>query len=285
MKVSKFINLMNFTHEFLDYKIKNFYVDHLKNIVLITINSNNIPFIIYYNTRTTDRNFAPLNIEIVLDDLLFVQPIDQKNWLLICNYEKNNALIMNNQGEIIKKFYVGEGIQDCQVDKFNNIWISYFDEGIFGDSIIGNNGIVAFDSQGQILFTDYNVLIEKNNVPPIDDCYAMNVNEDEVWLYYYSEFPLVRMKNKKLLGYWPNVNLKENGISNGFAIGKDEVLFGTNNKKLVLYSLSERTMQEIIPFGEQGKKIEFISYIGRGSFLYLQTENDIYFINLLEFKK
>ena len=72
---------------------------------------------------------------------------------------------------------------------------------------IGVNGIVAFDSKGQLIFNHYDRYVERFNVPPIDDCYTMNVIDGDVWLYYYSEFPLVQMKDKKIHMSWNEINV------------------------------------------------------------------------------
>ena len=57
----------------------------------------------------------------------------------------------------------------------------------------------CFDSTGQLIFDSYDQYVEKYNIPYIDECYAMNVIDGDVWLYYYSEFPLVQMKDKKFI--------------------------------------------------------------------------------------
>ena len=54
---------------------------------------------------------------------------ESERWLLIFNYEGDNAAIYNPDGSEYCKFYAGEGIQDCQVDVNEDIWVSYCDEG------------------------------------------------------------------------------------------------------------------------------------------------------------
>lgn len=275
--------LFNFNDEFFDYKILKFFIDCENNIILAAKDSKK-SYIIYFNNKNNIKSFYPLINGIDIDDILFIQPVVRENWVIICNAEKENAMIINHKGEILNKFFVGEGVQDCQVDKFNNIWISYSEEGIFGEGCIGKTGLVAFDIKGSIVFNNFDTIIEMYDIPPIDDCQAMNVKDDEVWLHYYSDYPLVNIKSKKFNNYWANVEIGENIVSNGFAIGKDQVLFGTNKQKLVLYSLSKRCLYNIDPYNDQGEKIQFNCYLGRGSILYLQTRNSIYFVDLLEEK-
>ena len=55
---------------------------------------------------------------------------NRREGLLIFNYKDENAVIYNPDGSEYVKFYAGEGIQDCQVDVNEDIWVSYCDEGI-----------------------------------------------------------------------------------------------------------------------------------------------------------
>lgn len=156
-------------------------------------------------------------------------------------------LLYETDGSEYCKFYAGEGIQDCQVDVNQDIWISYSDEGIFGESPIGANGIVAFDPTGKLIFNNYDQYVERFNVPPIDDCYAMNVIDGDVWLYYYSEFPLVQMKDKNFHMLWNEINLTMEIWSESFAVVQDKVVFITRDKKLVVYDLNNNHVYDINP--------------------------------------
>ena len=88
-----------------------------------------------------------------------------------------------------------------QVSEDRRIWISYFDEGVFGNTRLGQSGLVCLDDRGGCDF-DFATLVS-DEVPSIDDCYAMNVcSNREVRLCYYTDFPLVWLLDGKPEGVW-----------------------------------------------------------------------------------
>lgn len=81
--------------------------------------------------------------------------------------------------------------------------MSYFDEGIFGNlgwhRPIGANGLLRFNQRGDRLY-EYG---PASGLQSMVDCYAMNaVSEEELWCYYYTEFPLVRMVGDRIVESW-----------------------------------------------------------------------------------
>jgi len=79
------------------------------------------------------------------------------------------------------------------VDGLGQIWVSYFDEGLFGNygwrTPIGRSGLCCFTNSGQRIW-EYE---SPSGFDGICDCYALNVSRDGVWAYYYSEVPIVRV--------------------------------------------------------------------------------------------
>lgn len=124
----------------------------------------------------------------------YVQPL--KDHLLLvgarCAYYGNdqydlNAKVCDVDGNTIREFLLGDGIQSVQVTENGTIWTSYFDEGVFGNygwnNPMGSQGLVAWDEHGNKLYEDH--------AADIADCYALNVvNEQQVWFYYYTDFML-----------------------------------------------------------------------------------------------
>ena len=142
-----------------------------------------------------------------------------------CRYENENeidknARIYNLEGELLRDFIAGDGIQDVQVDNEGNIWTSYFDEGILGNfgwnQPIGSPGLICWNKDGQQIW----------EFEPIDgldymtDCYAMNIDADNnIWFYYYTDFPLVKLDNSKEIKFWntdgrgsSSLNISDNKI-------------------------------------------------------------------------
>ena len=99
-----------------------------------------------------------------------------------CAYRENgpdqNAWIVSRDGAVLSRFCLGDGIQDCVVKKDGTIITSYFDEGVFGnygwDEPLGACGLIAWTSEGTPLW--------KNENYSIYDCYAISLDEAELFL-------------------------------------------------------------------------------------------------------
>jgi hypothetical protein len=110
-----------------------------------------------------------------------------------------NCIILDENGKRVCEFCVGDGVEAAQTNKNGEIWVSYFDEGIYGNygwlsqNSVGKNGLNCFDVSGKIIYA------YDNSAFDIDDCYALNVaNKNETWIYYYSAFNLALIKDKKI---------------------------------------------------------------------------------------
>jgi hypothetical protein len=159
-----------------------------------------------------------------------VQPLPNNELLLVCSrchyrdkddYDLNGR-VFSTRGEFQREFLLGDGIQDVQTTASGGIWVSYFDEGIFGNfgwnEPVGYPGVILWDSDGNIVYR----FEPDMGLDHMADCYALNVaGESDVWCYYYTAFPLVRIHNLSIKGVW---NSRISG-SSGFAIWKDWVLF------------------------------------------------------------
>jgi hypothetical protein len=209
---------------------------------------------------------------------LHVQPFHD-GWLL-CESRGGRAAAYNRAGRLERILDLGDASKDVQTTSDGKIWVSYFDEGVYGGGI-GQHGVVCFDSRTGAIFK-YSDFAEQHELPLIDDCYAMNVvGDDEVWLSYYSDFPLVSIKTFKLLRVW-----KEFGcIQSGFAIFEGAVVFpkcytrihGANPQlqRRTLSDLPQTAPVEAVDDG--GKTIEgHFNAAGRGSHFYLWTETALY---------
>lgn len=260
------------------YQFRKMNVDYKQNVILLVQDDKNRPCIIYLDKNNGNLSHINLNVDIDVESVMCMQRIGER-WLFIFNYEDENAVIYNPDGSEYVKFYAGEGIQDCQVDTNEDIWVSYCDEGVFGECPIGANGIVAFDSTGQLIFDSYDQYVEKYNIPYIDDCYAMNVLNGDAWLYYYSEFPLVQMKDKKFHMSWNEINVIREIWSESFAVAQGKVVFITQDKKLVVYDLNNNHVYDSSPCNERGEQVQFVNYYSRGSVMYFQTDDTLYYVD------
>lgn len=89
----------------------------------------------------------------------------------------------------------------------------------------------------------------------------MNVLDGDVWLYYYSEFPLVQMKDKKFHMSWNEINLTRETWSKSFAVAQDKVVFITQDKKLVVYDLNNNHMHDMNLRNELGSRFNLLIII------------------------
>jgi hypothetical protein len=135
----------------------------------------------------------------------FVQPLDDGVLLAAarCRWPKSgaepNAVALDGRGRVRAHFTLGDGIADVRVTPDGTIWVSYYDEGVFGNdgwspSAPGpQDGLAAFTARGEPRFA-YRPAAAGTDA--ICDCYALNVSgDDDVWLYFYDEFPIVRIHN------------------------------------------------------------------------------------------
>ena len=133
----------------------------------------------------------------------FLRPYPNDIFLLLgarCRYHgedgepEKNGVIVDAEGEVIDERCFGDGIRDCVVREDGTIFVSYFDEGIFGnygwDDPIGYSGVCAFDEEAEVIWRADD---------DICDCYAMYLEDNgDIWYYYYSDFKLVRGNPSKL---------------------------------------------------------------------------------------
>jgi hypothetical protein len=187
--------------------------------------------------------------------------------------------ICDRTGRVLKRIEFGGGSNDVQTTSDGHIWVSYGDEAVFGHGI-GQNGVVCFNSQGQPIFK-YLEFAERNQLPFIDDCYAMNVvSEEEAWLCYYGDFPLVSIKNFQLYRCWKDFGC----IDRAFALRGETIIFPkcytqlSGKSQLLVRTLSGSGQAELVDLvDEDGTNIEgHFTSVSRGAHFYLTTETALY---------
>jgi hypothetical protein len=106
---------------------------------------------------------------------------------------------------------LGDGIEHVLATSTGQVWVGYFDEGIYGnygwgradsEEPAGAYGIVRF-SPGLKSAWHYPQYTGVGPWEPIDDCYALNVDDTCIWACYYSDFPVVRIRDDIVTG-WHN---------------------------------------------------------------------------------
>jgi hypothetical protein len=249
----------------------NISIDHDGNLIVLT-ESNNLYHII-------GEEIIHIKIPTIEHDFFtYAQPLG-KNWILVASRideEDNdikNAYVFNTEGKILNRFEYGDAVADVQTTPGGDVWVSYFDQ--------SNAGRLNCYKAGDKTFNFYNS-IQKNNphVPPIDDCYAMNVTSESTNIYYYYDFPFVKIMGENEFELYEDIPIEG---CKAFAIDGNNVLFshGYDDKpEVYLYSLNEKKKVTFKTLKSDGSALNYNYSIGRESKLYLLESTDLYIIDI-----
>jgi hypothetical protein len=195
---------------------------------------------------------------------------------------EENASVYGADGDKLRSFTLGDGIQDVQTTASGDIWVSYFDEGVYGnygwDQPLGHSGLMRFDGTGGAVWR-YD---PPDPQRPIDDCYALDVGSDSTWACYYSDFPVVRIQGDE-------IRMWQNEVSGAHAIAATDgaVLFvggyQENASRVVLARLGAESTDPIATFElrtPDGLVLREASAIGRGPVLHVFNGPDWFRVDL-----
>ncbi|WP_175975668.1 hypothetical protein [Burkholderia sp. BCC1047] len=242
-------------------------------------------------------------LDLVIDNEPFniheIQPVED-DLLLVCSrsgyrgpddYDLNGRLYRRD-GTPCGEILLGDGIESVQVTATGEIWASYFDEGVFGNlgwaSPVGESGLVAWNRHGEQRYA----FSPPQGFGPIDDCYALNVSGDhDVWLYYYSEFALVRLFDRQAVASW-RIPVKG---SHAFAVIRDPAQEGAY-AALFCGAYNDRDALQLLHLGADGEVRPVCTYqvkradsdpvgiarmVGRGQVLYfVGMDHHVYRIDM-----
>ena len=147
-----------------------------------------------------------------------------------------NAAVYLSSGELLRRFLVGDGVEDVQATGTGDLCVSYFDQGTIGDfgrlgwgrlspekwiDPVGMSGLVRFDSLGNL---------RREFVPPggfkmINDTYALNCWNEDAWTSYHPDFPIVRVSADGTTTGW-TTGL---GLVCAFAVCEERILLYWSN--------------------------------------------------------
>ncbi len=211
-----------------------------------------------------------------------VQPLGGGRWLLVRDWDRdatrNNAYVYAPDGQRTAAFSIGWGYNQVHATGDDRLWVGFDDEGVYKYSSFGQAGAVCLDLEGQPLLRFLDIA-QQNDLPTIDDCIAINVGDDDtVWLYYYGDYPLVRLINGRFDRIWRDFPVT---WARGFAVSGGRALFAGSYRYpnlLFLVDLETRAVQKLLPVDQHGEGITFTGAIGRGARLYLRTEYELFAI-------
>jgi hypothetical protein len=193
---------------------------------------------------------------------------------------ENNAFVYGPDGSVERAACLGDGIEHVQTTADGAVWVGYFDEGVYGNLGWGEPGGVApIGAPGLVQFSP-SLDVEwqfSSEEAPIDDCYALNVIDTDVWACYYSDFDVIRVRDG-LVRSWTN----DVGGARAIVVsGESVALFGGYAKdydRLVIGVLEgdelhpDVTARLTMPNGRQLPKDAVV--VGRGDELHVRVGLD-----------
>jgi len=189
--------------------------------------------------------------------------------------EPPNASVFDAAGRLVRRAMFGDGIEHVHVDAEDRAWVGYFDEGVFGNfgwgrgagpEPIGSSGLNRFD-------LDTGELVWSFEPPPgsdfIADCYALNVATDAVWIYYYTDFDLMRIAADGSVRRWRTQTSGAHALA---VDGARALLVGSYGKPLsaTLCRLSNASVTAIskVDIRHADGRVPSGKVVGRGDALY-----------------
>lgn len=119
-----------------------------------------------------------------------------------------NAAVYSSTGEALRYGILGDAIVELRATLAGNIWVSYSDEGIFGNHGWGGPGPEPVGARGIVRF---NQQLERSWSYPedadygIDDGPGITVDGDDVWLTFFPHYPIVHITDGTVRT-WANDN-------------------------------------------------------------------------------
>ncbi|MFI7617511.1 hypothetical protein ACIBP6_40450 [Nonomuraea terrae] len=183
-----------------------------------------------------------------------VQPLHGGHVLLVgarCRWRDGraepNAAVYDAEGELVREGVLGDGIAYLQTTPSGEIWAGYTDEGVYGNygwggrnspEPIGAPGLIHFTSDLEIAWR----YPAGDEFGGISHCYALNVTGQDAWAYYYTDFPVVRIRAGAVTGRLTGV-----GGARALVVADDRVVlvggYGRGEGRVVVGSMAGEDFQ------------------------------------------
>lgn len=100
---------------------------------------------------------------------------------------QDNAWIIDHAGRTMRSFSIGDAVEDV-LGNGSHIIATYFDEGVFGDDPLSNNGIAVFGPTGEFLWGWNSSALGRQLA--VYDCYAAGLSNGDAMLgaFLYSNY-------------------------------------------------------------------------------------------------
>ena len=122
---------------------------------------------------------------------------------------QSNAALYDSTGTMVRRGTLGDGINHVRCAENGDVWVGYFDEGVFGNDgwgsfngpePIGASGLVRFDASLHKVWEFTGASLGWNS---ISDCYALELDGTDVWICYYTDFNIARVREREI-SVWLN---------------------------------------------------------------------------------
>ena len=161
---------------------------------------------------------------------------------------ERNLQLFDDSGKFRTSFPIGDGVEHLVIDRRGQIWVGYFDEGIFGGDPLSSAGLSRFDQTGKLEYQ-----WDDAKYGRIDDCDALTVDEDgAAWVCAYTRYFVASILEADV-----RIVIREAPVSiiSGLLIGRTHVAFlggtdfhGVGDKNgVVIHASSEGGSVEELP--------------------------------------
>jgi hypothetical protein len=188
---------------------------------------------------------------------------------------EHNAAIYDANGVAVASGALGDGIGHVLTTRSGQVWVGYFDEGVYGGGEPAANGLARFSASLRPVWQHP----FESEWGEIDDCYALNVDGETAWACYYSDFPIVRVEADTITG-WHNdiggaralaVAGSRVALFGGYEPGRDRLAIGDLvDGRLQITGRYRLALPDGSPLPAETRAV------GRGSELHFLTDRDWY---------
>jgi hypothetical protein len=138
--------------------------------------------------------------------LPLAQPLPNGRVLLVsrvCDWRPfgpdKNAIVYSADGSPTAEGTLGDGIEHLRTTPAGYIWVGYADTGIFGNNGWGHRGAKPVGWSGVVGFSDslqVDWRYPVDELGPIDDCEAMTVTGESLWVWCYGDYQLALVEDR-----------------------------------------------------------------------------------------
>jgi len=158
----------------------------------------------------------------------------------------DNAEVWADDGHLERAGLIGDAIEHLLTTPGGAIWAGYFDEGIYG-SMPAAYGLVRFTPD---LTVDW--ACPQRGLPPIHDCYALNVSGETASVSAYDAFHLITVTGDQARDHGP---LPVRGAFRLLIAGERAALIGGYGPEYDLITPLRITPAGVIPHGPQRRLV------------------------------